>query len=180
MRLKARAKINWTLDIVGQRTDGYHLMDMLMQPVTLADNITLAPAEEITLTTGGSPLLPADEKHLAYRAAKALKQHTGCTGGATIHVEKHIPVGAGMGGGSADAAGVLVGLNKLWGLNLPQEELEAIGLTLGADVPFCIRGGLTRTTGIGEVMQNLPCGRNWPLVVIQPCEGLSTKEIFTA
>ena len=180
MRLKARAKINWTLDIVGQRQDGYHLMDMLMQPVTLADDITLLPATEITLSTGGSPLLPADEKHLAYRAAVALKQHTGYTGGVAIHVEKHIPVGAGMGGGSADAAGVLVGLNKLWGLNLSQDELEMIGLKLGADVPFCIRGGLTRTTGIGEVMEDLPCGQFWPLVVIQPCEGLSTKDIFTA
>ena len=180
MRLQARAKINWTLDIVGQREDGYHLMDMLMQPVTLCDDIILTPAEEITLTTGGSPLLPADERHLAYRAAMALKKHTGYPGGAAIHVEKHIPVGAGMGGGSADAAGVLVGLNRLWGLNLPQDELEAIGLTLGADVPFCIRGGLTRTTGIGERMEDLPCGENWPLVVIQPCEGLSTKEIFTA
>ena len=180
MRLKARAKINWTLDIVGQRADGYHLMDMLMQPVTLADDIILTPAAEITLTTGGTPLLPADEKHLAYRAAMALKKHTGYPGGAAIHVEKHIPVGAGMGGGSADAAGVLVGLNRLWGLNLPQSELETIGLTLGADVPFCIRGGLTRTTGIGENMEDLPCGKNRPLVVIQPCEGLSTKEIFTA
>lgn len=180
MRLKARAKINWTLDIVGQRPDGYHLMDMLMQPVTLADDVTLLPADDITLTTGGKPLLPADEKHLAFRAAMALKKHTGYPGGAAIHVEKRIPVGAGMGGGSADAAAVLVGLNRLWGLNLPLEELEAIGLTLGADVPFCIRGGLTRTTGIGEIMQPLPCGRMYPLVVVQPCEGLSTKEIFTA
>ncbi len=180
MRVKARAKINWTLDIAGQRADGYHLMDMLMQPVTLADDITLTPAEDVILTTGGSPLLPADEKHLAYRAAIALKQHTGYAGGAAIHVEKHIPVGAGMGGGSADAAGVLIGLNRMWGLGLPQKKLEAIGLTLGADVPFCLRGGLTRTTGIGEVMEDLPCGNLYPLVVIQPCEGLSTKEIFTA
>ncbi len=180
MRLKARAKINWTLDIVGQREDGYHLMDMLMQPVTLADDITLTPAPDVILTTGGTPLLPADEKHLAYRAAMALKKHTGYPQGANIHVEKHIPVGAGMGGGSADAAGVLIGLNKLWDLNLSVSELETIGLTLGADVPFCIRGGLTRTTGIGEIMEDLPCGKNWPLVVIQPCEGLSTKEIFTA
>ncbi len=180
MRLKARAKINWTLDIVGQRADGYHLMDMLMQPVTLADDVILRPAAEIKLTTGGSPLLPADEKHLAYRAAMALKRHTGYPGGAAIHVEKRIPVGAGMGGGSADAAAVLVGLNRLWDLTLPQEELEAIGLILGADVPFCLRGGLTRTTGIGEKMAPLPCGKTWPLVVIQPCEGLSTKEIFTA
>ena len=180
MRLKARAKINWTLDITGQRPDGYHLMDMLMQPVSLADDIILQPAAEISLTTGGSPLLPADEKHLALKAAYALQRHTGSTSGAAIHVEKHIPVGAGMGGGSADAAAVLIGLNKLWDCGLSQDELEKIGLTLGADVPFCIRGGLTRTTGIGEIMENLPCGGFWPLVVIQPCEGLSTKEIFTA
>lgn len=180
MLLKARAKINWTLDIVGQRADGYHLMDMLMQSVTLADDVTLLPADTVTLTTGGTPLLPADEKHLAYRAAMAFKQHTGYPGGAAIHVEKHIPVGAGMGGGSADAAAVLVGLNRLWGLNLSTDELEAVGLTLGADVPFCIRGGLTRTTGIGEKMASLPCGKMYPLVVVQPCDGLSTKEIFTA
>ena len=180
MRILARAKINWTLDIVGRRADGYHLMDMLMQPVTLADTVNLLPADEITLTTGGTPLLPADEKHLALRAARALARHTGCTKGAAIHVEKRIPVGAGMGGGSADAAAVLAGLNEMWGLGLTLEELEAVGLTLGADVPFCIRGGLTRTTGIGERMENLPCAACFPLVVVQPCEGLSTKEIFTA
>lgn len=180
MLVKARAKINWTLDIVGQREDGYHLMDMLMQPVTLADEVTLLPAKDMTLTTGGTPLLAADEHHLALRAARALKAYTGCSHGAAIHVEKRIPVGAGMGGGSADAAAVLVGLNQLWGLGLSRETLEAIGLTLGADVPFCIRGGLTRTEGIGERMQALPCGRCYPLVVVQPCEGLSTREIFAA
>ncbi len=180
MRIKARAKINWTLDILGQREDGYHLMDMLMQPVTLADTITLLPAEEIVLTTGGVPLLAADDRHLALRAARALQTYTGYEGGAAIHVHKIVPVGAGMGGGSADAAAVLAGLNRLWGTGLSQQELEAIGLTLGADVPFCLRGGLTRTTGIGEDMEALPCRRNWPLVVIQPCRGLSTKEVFTA
>ena len=180
MRLAARAKINWTLDILGQRDDGYHLMDMLMQPVTLFDEITLTPAPTLTLTTGGTPLLPADEKHLALRAARALQARTGCTLGAAIQVEKAIPVGAGMGGGSADAAAVLIGLNRLWKLNLSQAELESIGLTLGADVPFCLRGGLTRTTGIGETMADLPCGRCYSLIAVQPCEGLSTKEIFTA
>ena len=180
MRIDARAKINWTLDIVGQRPDGYHLMDMLMQSVTLADTVTLTPAEELILTCSGDPLLPADERHLALRAARALQTHTGCTRGAHIHVDKRIPVGAGMGGGSADAAAVLAGLNRLWQTGLSNEELEALGLTLGADVPFCLRGGLTRTTGVGEVMADLPCSRFWPLVVIQPCEGLSTKEIFTA
>lgn len=180
MRVEARAKINWTLDILGQRADGYHLMNMLMQPVTLADTVLLKPADELTLTTSGTPLLPADDRHLALRAARALKAHTGYPGGAAIHLEKRIPVGAGMGGGSADAAAVLAGLNRLWGTGLNQEELEAVGLTLGADVPFCLRGGLTRTTGIGEVMEPLSCAKNWPLVVIQPCEGLSTKEVFAA
>ena len=180
MRVKARAKINWTLDILGQREDGYHLMDMLMQSVSLADTITLTPASEVTITTGGYPKLPANERNLAYRAAIALQNATNCRNGAAIHVEKRIPVGAGMGGGSADAAGVLAGLNQLWKTGLNQQELEAIGLTLGADVPFCLRGGLTRTTGIGEKMVSLPCSRLYDLVVIQPCRGLSTGEVFTA
>ena len=149
LRIGARAKINWTLDITGRRADGYHLMDMLMQSVTLADEITLEKTLDgvITLTTGGTPLLPADEHHLALRAARALQKATSCPLGARIHVEKHIPVGAGMGGGSSDAAGVLVGLNRLWETGLTRAELEDVGLTLGADVPFCIRGGLTRTRG---------------------------------
>lgn len=180
MRIKARAKINWTLDILGQREDGYHLMDMLMQSVSLADTITLTPASELTLTTGGYPKLPANEHNLAYRAALALQEAAGCRKGAAIHVEKRIPVGAGMGGGSADAAGVLTGLNQLWETGLTQEQLEAIGLTLGADVPFCLRGGLTRTTGIGEKLVSLPCARCYDLVIIQPCRGLSTRDVFTA
>lgn len=180
MRIKARAKINWTLDILGQREDGYHLMDMLMQPVSLADTITLTPASELTLTTGGYPRLAANSRNLAYRAAEALQQATGLRKGAAIHVEKRIPVGAGMGGGSADAAAVLAGLNRMWDAGLNQAELEKIGLGLGADVPFCLRGGLTRTTGIGENMQVLPCARSYDLVVIQPCRGLSTGEVFKA
>ena len=180
MRVEARAKINWTLDITGRRADGYHLMDMLMQPVTLSDTVTLRPANTVTLTTGGTPQIPADEHNLAYRAAMALKETAGYPGGAAIHVEKRIPAGAGMGGGSADAAAVLAGLNRLWGLGMSQSELERVGLILGADVPFCLRGGLTRTTGIGEEMQALPCARDYELVVIQPCEGLSTGAVFRA
>ena len=180
MLLEARGKINWSLDITGIREDGYHFMDMLMQPVTLADRIFLSPAEGLSLSCGGTPLLKADERHLAMRAAVLLKEHTGCPLGARIHVEKRVPVGAGMGGGSADAAAVLWGLNRLWDLRLPGNELEALGLQLGADVPFCLRGGLTRTRGIGEQMENLPCGRCYPLVIIQPCRGLSTREVFSA
>ncbi len=178
MRLKARGKINWTLDIVGQRPDGYHLMDMLMQPVTLADEVVITEADCLTLTTGGEPLLPADEHHLALRAARAMQTYTGTDRGAAIHVEKHIPVGAGMGGGSADAAAVILGLNKLWQLGLDAKALESIGLSLGADVPFCIRGGLQRTTGIGEIMETVGQGDGYPLCVVQPCDALSTGEVF--
>ncbi len=180
MLVEARAKINWTLDIVGRRGDGYHLMDMLMQPVTLCDLVTLRRADTLVLTTGGTPCIPAGEDNLALRAARALQAAAGCGLGAAIHVEKRIPAGAGMGGGSADAAAVLVGLNRLWGTGLSTSELEKIGLTLGADVPFCVRGGLCRVGGIGETLSPLPVGRAWPLVCVQPCEGLSTREIFTA
>lgn len=180
MLLKAHGKINWTLDILGQREDGYHWMDMLMQPVTLTDKVRLTPAESLTLTTGGWPLLQPGDRHLALRAARALQERTGCSKGAAIHVEKHIPVGAGMGGGSADAAAVLFGLNRLWETGLSQEELESVGLALGADVPFCLRGGLVRTTGIGETMRPVVCGRCYDLVIVQPCRGLSTGAVFKA
>ena len=180
MQLQARAKINWSLDIIGQREDGYHLMDMLMQPVTLADTITLTPSSGLLLHTEGFPRLRADDRHLAMRAARLLQQHTGCSLGAEITVFKRIPVGAGLGGGSADAAAVLWGLNQMWQTGLSLPELEALGLQLGADVPFCLRGGLTRTRGIGELMENLPCGRYYSLVILQPCRGLSTKDVFSA
>ena len=142
--------------------------------------MTLGPADSLTLTCGGWPRLTPREDNLALRAARALQEATGYRLGAAIHVEKRVPVGAGMGGGSADAAAVLFGLNRLWGTGLSAGELERIGLTLGADVPFCLRGGLTRTTGVGEIMENLPCKRSFPLVVVQPCRGLSTGAVFQA
>ena len=113
MILEAYAKINWSLDITGVREDGYHVMDMLMQPVSLADEIVLIPSDTLSITTGGWPPSRADESNLAYRAALALKNETGCAHGVQIHVEKKIPIGAGMGGGSTDAAAVLTGLNIL-------------------------------------------------------------------
>ena len=179
MLLEAYAKINWSLDITGVREDGYHYMDMLMQPVSLADEISLEPASSLSITTGGWPPSRADESNLAYRAALALKNLSGYPGGVRIHVQKRIPIGAGMGGGSADAAGVLYGLNQLWNTGLTGDELEKLGLTLGADVPFCLRGGLTRTTGIGETLQSCDYLYNYWLIVIQPCPGLSTARVFS-
>ena len=179
MILEAYAKINWSLDITGIRGDGYHLMDMLMQPVSIADEISLTPSGSLSITTGGWPPSRADDSNLAFRAASALKKETDYPFGAAIHVQKRIPIGAGMGGGSSDAASVLIGLNKLWKTNLSGEQLERIGLSLGADVPFFIRGGLTRTRGIGEQLESLACAVNFWLIVIQPCPGLSTAKVFS-
>ena len=178
MKLQAFAKINWSLDITGVREDGYHFMDMLMQPVSISDEIEISSAPALSVTVSGFPPVRADESNLAYRAAAALKKAGHYRSGAAIHLFKRIPVGAGMGGGSTDAAAVLVGLNKLWGLSLPSAELEKIGLTIGADVPFFIRGGLTRTRGIGEAMESYEAEYNYWLLVIQPCAGLSTSQVF--
>lgn len=179
MHVVARAKINWTLDIVGKREDGYHLMDMLMQPVELADELTMEKTENgLTLTVSGYPRVKAGPDNLALRAAQALQAQTGYRGGASIHLHKRIPVGAGLGGGSADAAGVLAGLNRLWETGLTQQELEALGLRLGADVPFCLRGGLQRAQGVGEKLTPMACGGLFWLVILQPCPGLSTREVF--
>ena len=178
MILEAFAKINWSLDITGLREDGYHLMDMLMQPVSLPDEIILRPADILTITTGGVPSR-ADGSNLAFRAALMLKEETGFSGGVTIHLHKRIPTGAGMGGGSSDAAAVLVGLNRLWNTGLCPEELERIGLKLGADVPFFIRGGLTRTRGIGEILESHEYMYNYWLIIVQPCAGLSTAKVFS-
>ena len=178
MRWLAHAKINWTLDITGLRADGYHLMDMLMQPIALADVITIEPAEKLTLCVSGTPAVPADQRNLALRAALALRRASGDTSGAAISLEKHIPSGAGLGGGSADAAAVLYGLNLLWDLRWPLERLCEIGLELGADIPFCLTGALSRVRGIGERVLPLGDGLRLPCVIVQPCEALSTGEVF--
>lgn len=180
MRLVAKAKINWTLDITGKRADGYHLLDTLMQQVALGDEITLEKDGELSLKAGQGSWVTLGPDNLVLKAAAALQAATGCTHGAEITLTKQIPIGAGMGGGSADAAAVLVGLNDLWELGLTQAELEAIGVTIGADVPYCIRGGLQRARGIGEEMIALSCKRCYWLVVVQPCRGLSTKQVFTS
>ena len=124
LRIQARAKINWTLDICAKRPDGYHELDMLMHSVALADTLTVEPADELTLEVGRGGRVPADGANLALRAANALREATGVQKGARLWLGKRIPVAAGMGGGSADAAAVLVGLNRLWGCGLSEAELE--------------------------------------------------------
>lgn len=180
MQLKAWAKINWSLDILRQREDGYHQMDMVMQLIELHDDIIIEPADELTLQVNGRVRVPDTADNLVMRAARALREHAGIQKGAAIQLHKRIPVCAGLGGGSADAACVLHGLNKLWALHYPLETLCEIGVNLGADIPFCLTGGLMRAEGIGEILTPRPCKRSFPLVVIQPCRGLSTRDVFTA
>lgn len=180
LRLRARAKINWTLDVLGKRPDGYHELEMLLQSVTLQDTLIMEPAAELILETYGWPRVRVDERNLVLRAARALRGAAGEARGARITLDKRIPMGAGMGGGSADAAATLVGLNKLWGLNLSEAELERIGLSVGADVPFCVRGGLQRVGGVGELLCPIEASEVLYLVAVQPCRGLSTKDVFAA
>jgi len=179
LQRKACAKVNWTLDILGKREDGYHLMDMVMQSLSLYDDMRFTRREDgvITLKIVGSSL-PADDSNLVLRAARALQSHFECPYGADIVMEKHIPMGAGLGGGSADAACTLHALCDLWELHLSLEEKCRIGLTLGADVPYCLHGVPARVTGIGEGVQPIHALRSYPMVLLQPCDALSTKEAF--
>ena len=176
----APAKINLTLDIVGTRDDGYHLLESIFQSVDICDAVVARKrlGRRITLDAPGC-VCPV-EKNTAYKAAVAFFRYTGLNKGVHLTVKKHIPQQAGMGGGSADAAGVLVALNKLFKTNLTTAQLCEIGLTIGADVPFCVMGGTAYVTGIGEGLQPLPALPDCTIVVAQPAEGISTKEAYAA
>ena len=179
LSVSAYAKVNWCLDVTGVRADGYHELDMLMQSVSLADRMLFQNAEGLTLTVDRQEI-PADGRNLVLRAAAALRDATGYEGGAEIALYKQIPSQAGMGGGSSDAAATLRALNLLWNLGLSDTKLEEIGLSVGADVPFCVRGGLQRVQGIGERLDTLSPGGTMHLLALQPCRGLSTPQVFRA
>lgn len=172
----ARAKINWSLNITGLRADGYHLLDMLMQTIDLHDTLEIEPAAGLSLTVDDTP---AGEENLVLRAAMALNRHAGTRRGARMALIKRIPARAGLGGGSADCATALRALNGLWELGLSEAELLEIGLSLGADVPFCLTGGLARVRGIGEDILPVPQAPSIPLVLVVPGGGLSTGAVFS-
>jgi len=178
LRIRCHAKLNWTLDILGRLPSGRHEMDMLMQSISLCDVLDLQPADDLTLSFDTPWDEPAEE-NLVYRAARLLQLHTGTSFGAYIRLSKSIPVQAGLGGGSADAAAALVGLNALWDLQLRTQTLLELGAQRGADIPFSIVGGTARATGTGTTLCPVP-NRLPPLflVVGMPCKGLSTGEVF--
>ena len=176
----APAKINLSLDIVGTRADGYHLLESIFQSVSIGDTIVVRKRWRKGIALDAPGCNCPTEKNTAYKAAAAFMAYTQLNKGVAISLHKEIPQQAGMGGGSADAAGVLVALNKLFNTNLTTEQLCEIGLSVGADVPFCIVGGTAYVTGIGEKIQPLPPLPPCYIVIAQPSEGISTKEAYAA
>jgi len=174
--LRAAAKVNLTLEVLGKRADGYHEIATVMQAVDLSDRIILDNADDLELRSG-SAQVPTDASNLAWRAATALKEAAGTRAGVHIELDKRIPVAAGLGGGSTDAAGVLLGLNRLWRLNWPLERLDEVAATLGSDVPFFLRGGAALATGRGEKVESLRA-RSMALVLVNPRFPASTAEMY--
>ncbi|MBQ2676130.1 MAG: 4-(cytidine 5'-diphospho)-2-C-methyl-D-erythritol kinase [Clostridia bacterium] len=173
----AYAKLNLSLDITGVRPDGYHTIEMVMQSVNLHDTVTVTKAEEIKVTVSNMDEL-SGEDNIAYKAAAAFFEATEIDGGAAIKIKKRIPVAAGLGGGSADAAAVLTALNMLFDTRLSKDELCDIGLKIGADVPFCIVGGTQLAEGIGGILTPLPDLKDCAFVLIKNGEKPSTGEMY--
>jgi 4-diphosphocytidyl-2-C-methyl-D-erythritol kinase len=174
--LPAPAKLNLFLHVTGRRDDGYHLLQSVFVPISLADVLDFELRDDGRIERSGD-VIGAPEADLALRAARLLQAASGCTLGAAIHVEKHIPAGSGMGGGSSDAATTLLALNRLWGLDWPAARLAPLALQLGADVPFFLGGGPAWVEGIGETLAAAPVPPAFYLVV-HPQVHVSTKEIF--
>lgn len=178
MKIKAYAKINIALDVVGKRDDGYHLLKMIMQTVDLYDVIEIIKTDLDIKLNCNKPYVPTDERNLAYKAAKLFKETYNIEDGVSINLIKNIPVSAGMAGGSTDAAGVLKLMNKIFNINASDEELMALGLKLGADVPYCINGGTALCEGIGERITQLKPFKDKIVVIVKPPFGVSTKEVY--
>ncbi|AIY81792.1 4-(cytidine 5'-diphospho)-2-C-methyl-D-erythritol kinase [Clostridium botulinum] len=180
MNIKAYAKINISLDVIGKREDGYHLLKMIMQNIDLYDIVQVEKIPNGIKLKCNKPYVPTDERNLAYKAAKLFKETYNIKSGIYINIEKNIPVSAGLAGGSTDAAAVLKIMNKMFNINVPQSELMNLGLKLGADVPYCICGGTALCEGIGEKVTKLKPFRDKILVVVKPPFGVSTKEVYKA
>ena len=186
VKIRAPAKINLTLRVVGKRADGYHLLDTIMVPVSLYDEIDIqqrktarrpAPLAPIEIRCS-HPQVPLGRDNIAYRAVELLMQKTKINRPVCIRIKKKIPIGAGLGGGSTDAAAVLVGLNRMWKLRLSVRQLERLALQLGADVPFFIRAKPARARGIGEKLTLLPKLRRRWLVLAYPGFPVATAWVY--
>lgn len=176
--LKAYAKINLGLDVTGKLPNGYHEVRMIMQSVGIYDELTLTRTDsDITIATDESEL-PTNEDNLIYKAAKLMFDTYSIKGGLHIQLSKNIPIAAGMAGGSTDAAATMKGINRLYQLNIPTQELMKISVSVGADVPYCILGGTALAEGIGEVLTPLAPAPSCHLLVAKPDINVSTKYVY--
>ncbi|WP_139905711.1 4-(cytidine 5'-diphospho)-2-C-methyl-D-erythritol kinase [Clostridium thermarum] len=180
MYIKAYAKINISLDVIGKREDGYHLLEMIMQNVELYDEITLEKKTKDIEISCNKPYIPTDERNLAYKAAKLFMDTYDINSGVYINIYKNIPAAAGLAGGSSNAAAVLKGMRDLFEVAATDEELMSLGLKIGADVPYCIVGGTALCKGIGEIVEPLKPFKNHIVVLVKPSFGVSTKEVYMA
>lgn len=176
--LNSNAKINLSLDVLGRRADGYHEVKMIMNQCGLCDCVLLEKRKGGIELYTNLRYLPADEKNIAYQAAAAFFSFTGLNGGVRIQITKHIPVAAGLAGGSGNCAAVLYGLNQLFDTKLTQQQLMQIGEKLGADVPYCIAGGTMLAEGIGERLTPIAALGRMPIVIVKPRLSLSTAKIY--
>lgn len=182
VRLKAYAKVNYALDVVGVRPDGYHEIRTVMQSISLADEVEIRRAErdfELRVEPEGTEI-GSREGNTAYRAWRLLRDRAGRDLPARISLHKNIPAGAGLGGGSADAAAVLRGLDELFGLGLSIQEMREIGAEIGADVPFLVTGGTALAEGVGEVLSPAPPPPDHRLLVVKPLIGADTARVYQA
>ncbi len=181
LTLRVPCKINLYLEVVGRRPDGYHDLRTVMQAVDLCDGLSLAPRDDgrMALTCSDSTL-PTDEGNLVVRAARLLQERSGTQQGADINLRKRIPTGGGLGGGSADAALALLGLDRLWGVNAGREALTEMAAALGSDVAFFLHGGTALCEGRGERVTPVPCGATFHYVLVTPPLSISTREVYGA
>ena len=175
---KAYAKINLGLDVVRRLENGYHEVRMIMQTVGIYDVLTLEKTDSGILVTTDNGELPTDENNLIYKAAKMMMEKYHIDQGVRIHLEKNIPIAAGMAGGSTDAAGTFIGMNELFECGASEEELRELGVKVGADVPYCIMGGTALAEGIGEILTKLPSPPQCYLLVAKPDINVSTKYVY--
>ena len=179
IRVRAHAKINLYLDIVSKREDGYHNLETIFHSIGLHDDVIIRKQDTKEITVHCEhPAVPSNPSNLAYRAVERLSDAVGGIGGMAIEIQKRIPVTAGLGGGSANAAAALHGVNELFGLGFTQETLMRFGAQLGADVPFCLHGGAAFGTGIGDQLTQLPALPDLPLLLLNPGIEISTAAVF--
>lgn len=178
MLLKAYAKINISLDIIGKREDGYHLLKMIMQAIDLYDVMNVNRIDNGIKLSCDKQYVPTDEKNIAYKAAKLFMDTYNIKSGISIEINKNIPVAAGLAGGSTDGAAVLRAMRDIFSIDVTDEELMELGLKLGADVPYCILGGTALCEGIGEKITPLKSFKDKILILVKPNFGVSTKEVY--